>query len=335
MKIILAGGSGQVGTILARAFTARGDDVVVLSRNAPPNSSASAGANAKANAMSAGKNWRTAAWDARTTGDWTREIDGADVVVNLAGRSVNTRYTDATRRAIMSSRVDSVRAVGDAIGAAARPPRVWLQMSTATIYAHRFDAANDELTGIIGGNEPDAPAKWGFSIDVARNWEGAATQFATDARMPNTRLVLMRTSMVMSPDRDGIFDTLLGLTRRGLGGSAAGGRQYVSWIHDADFIRAVDWLITRDDIAGPVNLASPNPLPYTEFMRALRDAAGVRIGLPATRLMLEVGAIFMRTETELVLKSRRVVPTRLLTSGFSFTHPAWSEASRDLVARWQ
>ena len=310
MRIVLAGGSGQVGTILARHFHARGDDVVVLARTpfkAP---------------------WRVVTWDARTAGPWAAEVDGAGVVINLAGRTVNCRYNEKNRREITASRVDSVRALAEAIRGASAPPPVWLQSSTATIYAHRFDAPNDEATGILGGNEPGAPDTWNFSVGVAKAWEAALDEAVT----PATRQVAMRSAMIMSPDRGGIFDTLLKLVRRGLGGSAAGGRQFVSWIHDQDFIRGVEWLLARDE-AGAVNLAAPNPLPYREFMRALRAAAGVPVGLPATRWMLEIGALLMRTETELVLKSRRVVPGRLLDQGFRFSFPDWPSAARDLVAR--
>jgi NAD dependent epimerase/dehydratase family enzyme len=168
-----------------------------------------------------------------------------------------------------------------------------------------------------------------MSTEVAKAWEGACLE----GELPGVRRVLMRSAMVMSPDKGGIFDTLLGLVRRGLGGNAAGGRQFVSWIHDADFIRAVDWLIERGDVSGPVNLAAPGALPYADFMRALRRAAGVRIGLPATRLMLEAGACLMGTETELVLKSRRVAPGRLREGGFVFGFPQWADAAEDLVAR--
>src|SRR6185436_4406077 len=140
--------------------------------------------------------------------------------------------------------------------------------------------------------------------------------------------------MTMSPDRGGIFDVLLGLVRRGLGGTCGSGKQFVSWIHEQDFIRAIYWLIEHD-LNGPVNLTSPNPLPNVEFMRAIRRAWGTRIGLPASRWMLEAGAIFMRTETELVLKSRRVVPGRLIESGFKFDFPDWPEAARELCARWR
>jgi uncharacterized protein len=310
MKIVIPGGTGQVGGVLTRAFRARGDDVVVLSRGGTSDA-------------------RVVEWDGQTVGSWASEIDGADVVINLAGRSVNCRYTDANLQAMMSSRVDSTRAVGLAIEKAARPPRVWLQMSTATIYAHRFDAPNDEAAGRIGGDEPDAPGYWKFSIDIAKAWERTQQEATT----PRTRRVALRSTMVMSPDRGGIFDVLLGLTRLGLGGPIAGGRQFVSWIHDRDFAHAVEFLIEHGDIEGPVNLAAPNPIPQRDFMAVLRAAWGMRLGLPAMKWMVEIGAFFLRTDTELTLKSRRVVPGRLLGAGFSFDFPDWPRAARDLVER--
>jgi len=312
MKIVIPGGSGQVGTMLARAFRNDGHDVVVLSRTGVIPES------------------RVVEWDGETPGPWMEEMDGADVVINLAGRSVNCRYTPQNRRAIVDSRVRSTAAVGKAIADAACPPRVWLQSSTATIYAHRYDAPNDEATGIIGGNEPDAPDTWQFSIEVAKAWEKAAV----DSAATRTRIVLMRSAMTMSPDRGGVFDTLLGLVRRGLGGTCGDGRQFVSWIHDADFVRAVYWLIEHE-IVGPVNLASPHPLPNSEFMRVLRHAWGIKIGLPASPWMLEMAAFFLRTETELILKSRRVTPQRLLEAGFVFHFPGWAEAANDLVCTWR
>lgn len=312
MKIVIPGGTGQVGTVLARAFAADGHEVVILSRGAVTSAA------------------RVVLWDAETLGPWAAEIDGADVVINLAGRTVNCRYNATNRREILESRVKSTTVVGQAIAAASRPPRVWLQSSTATIYAHRYDAPNDEATGILGGVEPNAPDTWRFSIDVAKGWEEAAQR----ANVPRTRKVLLRSAMTMSPDRGGIFDTLLGLVRRGLGGTCGDGRQYVSWIHDADFTRAIRWLIDHE-LDGPVNLSSPNPLPNAEFMRTLRRAWGAPVGLPATAWMLELGAVFLRTESELILKSRRVVPGRLVDSGFVFQFPDWSAAAADLCSRWR
>jgi uncharacterized protein (TIGR01777 family) len=206
-----------------------------------------------------------------------------------------------------------------------------MNASTATIYRHSLDRPMDEQTGEIGGNEPNAPAKWRFSIDVATSWETAFF----DAPTPNTRKIALRSAMIMSPDRGGVFDTLLRLVRLGLGGTAASGLQFVSWIHDADFLRSIDHLIARDEMDGPVNIASPNPLPNREFMKALRQAWGARIGLPAASWMLEIGTIFLRTETELVLKSRRVIPGRLVEAGFRFQFPEWAAAAQNLVARWR
>jgi hypothetical protein len=313
MKIIIPGGSGQVGTILARAFLAGGHEVVVLSRRP-----------AKAS-------WRVAAWDARTLGGWASEFEGADVVINLAGRSVNCRYSPANRRVIIDSRVDSTRVVGEAIARSARPPALWLQAGTATIYAHRYDAPNDEATGLLAATETNAPETWRFSNGVAASWERALNEAAT----PRTRKVILRTSLVMSPDPGGVFAVLLGLVRRGLGGRAGHGRQFVSWIHGADFVHAIQFLIARESIEGPVNLAAPHPVPNSEFMRGLREAWGRRFGLPAAQWMLEIGAFFMRTETELILKSRRVVPGRLLENGFVFKFPSWPEAARDLCGQWR
>jgi len=311
MKIVIPGGSGQVGTILARAFHGEGHEVVVLSRQ--PESVP----------------WRCLLWDGEKLGGWVAELDGADVVINLSGRSVNCRYHARQRREIMDSRVKSTHAVGAAMACVRHPPRVWLQASTATIYAHRYDAPNDEATGIIGGSEPDAPEIWRFSIEVAQAWERAFDEAST----PRTRKVKLRSAMTMSPDAGGIFATLSTLVRFGLGGAAGDGRQFVSWIHEEDFIRAVHWLIAHEEIDGAVNLAAPNPLPYVDFMRALRTAWGVPFGLPAPAWLLEIGTWLLQTESELVLKSRRVVPARLRQAGFEFRYPSWPEAARQLRQR--
>ena len=310
MKYVIAGGTGQLGGVLARAFRSRGHDVVIIARGTSDAA-------------------RVVPWDGKSLGAWASEIHGADVVINLAGRTVNCRYTEENLRQMMDSRVDSTRAVGEAIASASRPPRAWLQMSTATIYAHRFDAPNDEHTGVIGGNEPDVPRYWARSIAIAKAWE--ATQAA--ANTPHTRRVALRTAMTMSPDRGGVFDVLLGMVRKGLGGPVGSGKQFVSWIHDRDFVRAIDFLADRDDLDGPFNLAAPEPLRQRDFMATLRREAGVRIGLPATAWMAEIGAFFLRTDTELLMKSRYVVPARLREAGFAFDFSDWTSAARDLLAR--
>lgn len=313
MKIVIPGGSGQIGSVVARAFAAEGHEVVVLSRKP------------------ATAPWRVVPWDGERAGNWWMEIDGADAVLNLAGRSVNCRYHARNRRLIKDSRINSTRILGEAIAAAVHPPRVWLQASTATIYAHRIDAPNDEFTGTIDGTDASSPDTWRFSTDVALSWERTFREAVT----PRTRKVLLRTAFVLIPDRIGAFHVLLRLVRWGLGGAHGDGRQYVSWIQDQDFVRAVRWLIDHPELEGAVNLASPHPVTNAEFMRGLRSAWGIRFGLPASKVMLEVGAAILRSETELMLKSRRVAPARLLESGFTFEFPNWDAAAVNLCRRWR
>lgn len=313
MRIVIPGGSGQIGGILARHFHANGHRVTVLSRT--PGTAP----------------WRTAHWDGLTPGAWVDELGQCDVCINLAGRSVDCRYGARNRRAIYESRVQSTLLLNQAIGLLPRPPRLWINASTATIYRHAIDRPMDEIGGELGGNEEGAPDTWNFSIQVANAWERAFFS----ASNPRTRKIAIRGAMTFSPGRGGVFDAFLGLVRHGLGGAQGTGTQYVSWIHEADFVRAIDLLIAREDLSGIVNLASPNPLPNRDFMRALRDAWGIRMALPLPEWTMEMGAFLLRTESELVLKSRRVVPGRLLASGFQFLFPEWPNAARDLVERWR
>jgi uncharacterized protein (TIGR01777 family) len=310
VKIVIPGGSGQVGQVLAAHFHGAGHAVTVLSRRA------------------GSAPWRTLEWNGRDPGEWGGEVDGADVVINLAGRSVNCHYSPQNRREILESRILSTKAVGRAIAEAVHPPAVWMNASTATIYRHAVDRPMDEATGELGGREPNAPAMWRFSIEVATQWEGAFFE----AEAAGTRKVALRSAMIMGPGEGGVFDTLLRLVRTGLGGTAGSGEQYVSWIHYLDFVRAVEFLIAHTGFEGAVNICAPHPLPNRDFMRILREAAGARYGLAASKWMLELGAVFMRTETELILKSRRVVPGRLMGGGFEFQFPDWPAAARDLAA---
>jgi uncharacterized protein (TIGR01777 family) len=306
-RIVLAGGSGYLGRLLSRHFAGQGSDVVILTRSP----------------VSGGDAARQVAWDGRRPGEWARELEGAHAVINLAGRSVNCRYHARNRRLILDSRVNATSALGEAIARGAKPPRVWLNSSTATIYRHTFGPAWTE-SGEIGCS---VQAKDQFSVQVARAWEAAFDEAPT----PWTRKVAMRTAMVLGAGRNSVLPVLLRLVRCGLGGRLAGGAQFVSWIHETDFCRAVQWLIERDDISGPVNLAAPGPVPNAELMRALRRACGFRVGLPAPRWLLEAGAFLLRTETELIIKSRCVVPGRLISAGFHFRHPTLSSAVKDLL----
>jgi uncharacterized protein (TIGR01777 family) len=246
MTIVIPGGSGQVGRILTRHFCAQGHNVTVLTPH-------------------------------QTPAEWAAALELSDVCINLAGRSVNCRYHAANRRAIFDSRIDTTRLLNRVMVEVPHPPRLWLNASTATIYRHALDRAMDETTGQLGGNEAGAPDTWNFSIRVAKSWEEAFFETAT----PRTRKVAMRSALTLSPDRGGIFDVFLGLVRYGLGGTQGPGTQYVSWIHEADFARAVDLLIAREEFTGVVNIASPNPLPNADFLKVLRDTRGTRIGLAA------------------------------------------------------
>ena len=318
MRIVIPGGSGQVGTILARYLATAGHEVVVLSRS-------------PASPATRDRPWRVASWDGRTPGEWTREIDGSDALIHLSGRTVNCRYTPKHRKEILESRIETTRAVGEAIAHCAQPPRTWLNASTSTIYRHNPDRGMDEATGEILVHQAGVPETYNFSVGVALAWEKAFQEAPT----PATRKVALRTSIVMSPDTGGAFDMLIKLVRRGLSGKQGDGLQFVSWMHELDYARAVRFLLEHEEISGPVNLTSPEPLPNHEFMAALRQANGSTFNLPANRWMLAVGAALLRTETELVLKSRRVVPGVLTAAGFEFIFPGWPRAALSLARRWR
>jgi uncharacterized protein len=308
-RIVLAGGSGFLGQTLARYFAQAGYEPAILTR--APKSAVTPG--------------RAVYWNARTSGAWQTELEGAEAVINLTGRSVDCRYNGKNRREILESRVESTRAIGQAITACNAPPRIWINASTATIYKHTLGSAWDEA-GEIGASDE---ANDSFSIEVARAWEGEFNS----AQTPGTRKVALRAAMVLGSGRNSVLPVLMRLVRTGLGGKHGTGKQFVSWIHGEDFCRAVDFLIGRQDLAGPINVCAPNPLTNEEMMRVLREVAGRGFGLPARRWMLEIGAFFLRTETELMIKSRRVIPKRLLESGFVFQFSFFRAAAIDLRER--
>jgi len=296
-KVLLAGGSGFLGTVLADHLAAKDNEVVILTRSP----------------KARGGLVREVPWDGEAVGGWGEELEGARALINLAGISVNCRYHANNRRLMLDSRLKSTRVLGEAIARCSNPPPVWLNSSTATIYRHTFGPAWDEA-GEIGGC-PEA--KDIFSVQVATEWERVFNETNT----PRTRKVALRSAMVLGHAKNSVLPNLLRLGRLGLGGSLAGGRQYVSWIHQEDFCRAVEWIIEHECLRGPVNLAAPNPVTNADFMTAIRKVCRAPYGLPASRWMLEIGAFFLRTETELVIKSRRVIPGKLLADGFVFQHP--------------
>lgn len=304
--IVLAGGTGTMGRILQDHFRDKGYRVLVLTRS--PGKHRAPGVEFQH-------------WDGRTIGTWASELEGATAVINLAGRSVDCRYTAQNKALITNSRVDATTVLGQAIAACQHPPPVWINMSTATIYRHAEDRPMDEATGDIGS---------GFSVGVARAWE----QAFFDHRRSGVRQVAVRCAMVF--DRQGgAFPTLTQLTRMGMGGQHGNGRQYMSWVHAADVARFFQWLIDNPTVEGVINLSAPEPITDRVLSGLLRARIKPWVALPSPAWLLSIGAFFLRTETELVLKSRRVVPTKALALGFRFQFPAIEPALDDLFAHAQ
>lgn len=302
---VIAGGNGFLGRVLQRHWLAAGYRVIVLARNS------SRGIEPGAVALT---------WDGRTAGDWRAVLEGSSVLVNLTGRSVDCRYHARNRAAIFASRLDSTRILADALAAAKNPPAVWLNTASATRYRHAEDRPQDEATGEVGH---------GFSVNVCEAWE----RVFFEATLPaNIRRVAMRTAIVLGRD-GGVFPVFRQLACLGLAGRIGHGRQMFSWLHEDDFCRAIDWLIAHPNLNGPVNLTAPCPVTMNTFTTALRRHLRVPFGLPLPRPVLEIGAWLIRTETELLLKSRWVVPRRLLESGFTFTHATLDSALIPLTAK--
>lgn len=295
-KIILAGGSGFIGQILDKHFTDRGDEVVVLTRGKEKTS---------------GKT-QWVRWDARTTGAWAGHLENARLLINLTGKSVNCRYNEKNRKEILRSRLDATRALGEALKTVQRPPGLWINASSATIYRHAEDRPQDEYSGETGN---------GFSVDVCRQWENCFFEQDT----PGTRKIALRITIALS-SRGGALPYYLNLVKYGLGGRQGNGKQYFSWIHESDLTGIVDFLAARPELDGIFNVSSPNPVPNREFMRTLREALSRPFGLPASRWMLEIGTFLLGTETELILKSRWVLPKRLQEAGYRFKAPTLGQA---------
>jgi len=290
-----------MGRILQEHFTARGYDVVVLTRRPEANQH---------------PNVRVLVWDGRTPGAWATELEGAAAVINLTGRSVDCRYTARNKALILNSRIDATRVIGEAIAKCLKPPEVWINMSSATVYRHAEHSAMDEITGELGSD---------FSPQVVLAWE---KEFLKRER-GGVRQVAVRSAMVFSR-RGGAFPRFVGLTRCGLGGHHASGGQFVSWVHEADVAAFFQWRIDTPEASGIINLVSPNPVRETGLMGELRRRIKPLVAFNVPRWMLDIGAFFLRTETELVLKSRRVVPTRATQLGFAFQHPTINTALDDL-----
>ncbi|RMB57088.1 TIGR01777 family protein [Dokdonia sinensis] len=314
-KLVIAGGTGFLGSVIIKHFSTRFEEIVLLSRKRTSELHDQRESTAVKRKPNNG-NVRTAIWDARTFSGWEKELDGADVLINMTGRSVDCRYNQKNRDLILNSRVDSTKILGEAVAQCARPPKVWLNSSTATIYRHSLDKEMSEATGEIGS---------GFSVNVATAWENAFFKSKT----PATRKVALRTSIVLGKD-GGALQPIKQITKMGLGGRQGNGKQKFSWIHEEDFVRSIDFILDSA-LEGPINIVAPKPTTNSILMKTMRETLNVPFGIPAPKPILEIGAFTIRTETELLLKSRNVIPQRLLEGGFTFYHPKLKEALNDLL----
>jgi len=290
-KIVLAGGNGYIGTALAEHFKTLAEEVIILSRHAKP----------------ANGNIKTIIWDGKNEGDWVTELENADLLVNLCGKNVNCRYTKANREEILNSRIAPTTLLNKVVLKLQSPPKLWINATSATIYRHAEDRPQDELNGETG---------YGFSVDVCRAWENSFF----DVNTPRTRKIALRMGIVFGKN-DGVFPRLLNLVKFGLGGQQGNGQQYVSWIHEDDIAQITQWLLEHHEISGIINATAPNPVKNAEQMRLIRSIYGKRFGLPAPNWLLGIGALLIGTETELILKSRWVLPARLMEAGYQFKFP--------------
>jgi uncharacterized protein (TIGR01777 family) len=262
------------------------------------------------------ENTRYVKWDGKTAGEWENEMNDADLVVNLAGKSVNCRYNEKNKNEIFDSRTNAVKAIGEAINKCTRPPSLWINASSATIYRHAMDSPQDEYSGEFHDD---------FSVQVCKRWE----KTFYDQQTVQTRKVALRMAITLGPG--GILIPYFNLLKFGLGGKQASGKQMYSWVHIEDTCRIIEWICDHKEISGTYNSSSPNPVTNEEFMRIFRKVTGHIVGLPAYKWMLQIGALLIGTELELVLKSRWVLPTRILETGFQFKHPLLEDALSDII----
>ncbi|MDC8005618.1 TIGR01777 family oxidoreductase [Aureisphaera galaxeae] len=291
-KLIIAGGSGFLGSILINHFKNKVHSIIVLSRTKTKTTG----------------NITYVKWDGQTLGDWVKHLEHADVLINLTGKSVDCRYHEKNKERILFSRVDSTRVLGQGIELSENPPKIWINSSTATIYEDSRDKEMDEENGIIGT---------GFSVNVATSWEKEFFQFQN----PQLRQIALRTSIVFGR-KGGAFVPLKNLSKVGFGGKQGDGQQKVSWIHEEDFARSVEYIIRNEDIKGVINIVSPSPTTNMDLMKMIRKGLKMPFGIPMSKLLLEMGARVIKTETELILKSRNVIPKRLMEHGFTFKYPS-------------
>ena len=299
-KVVIAGGTGFLGQCLSEHFLKTETQLIILTRGPSRNE----------------RKIEYVNWDGKTPGRWKDYLEGADALINLNGKSVDCRYTERNRNLIYSTRLDATTVLGKAVQECSDPPRLWINAASATIYQHSVDKEMDEYTGEFGT---------GFSVDVCQQWERTFNSFECS----RTRKVLIRTGIVLGRN-EGPLKPLKVLAKLGLGGKHGPGNQYFSWLHENDFVNIIDCFMTNSELTGAFNVTAPTPIPNHNFMTALRNAIVVPFGLPLPVWLLEFGALLIGTETELILKSRRVVPKRLLEAGYEFQFDNIDEALADL-----
>jgi uncharacterized protein (TIGR01777 family) len=299
-RIVITAANGFLGDNLCMYF-AKSYEVIALVRTLLPNK----------------VNITYVQWDGKTLGDWKSYFEGAHALINLAGKSVDCRYHEENKRLILKSRLESTRVLGEAIESCKVKPTIWINSASATIYAHSLENANSESKHVIGS---------GFSVDVCKQWEKSFFEFIDD----DVRQVALRTTIVLGED-GGAFPVMKKMVKFLLGGKQGKGNQMISWIHIDDFNKAVDHVVSHKEIEGVINIGSPNPIRNEAFMKKLRSACKRPFGLPAPKWLLKFGARIIKTETELILKSRFIQPEKLIESGFEFSYPTIDSAMSDLV----
>ncbi len=328
MKLVLAGGIGYLGRMLTHFFLSKNYQVVILSRNTGKKNQESK----KNNLLPTTKDIKIVYWNTCCDGDWMQEINGADVVINLSGENIKCLFTDNNLQKIKKSRVLSTQAIGKAIQKALHPPALWIQMSSVTIYPHSVSTPYDEtsispLTNNKTKLKNKVPLTWLKMEQLIQDWEQATYSINTK----QTRKVIIRCSIIMSAEKHSAFDIFCKLTKWRLGGSVAGGKQYISWMHAQDFVQAIHFVIQNQNIKGPINFTAPKPLRQKDFMTILRKKLKVKIALPATKWMIYLSSQLTQIDPELVLKSRYVLPKVLLDKGFVFKYPDWKMAVDNLI----
>lgn len=300
-RVVLAGGSGYLGGVLADYYRDKADEIIILSRSA--------------HASNGKIQW--VEWDGRTKGPWTSALEGCDLLINLCGKNVNCRYTEKNKAEIFRSRLEPTKLLGEVVAELRQPPKVWINMASATIFRHAEDRPQDEVHGEIGQ---------GFSVEVCKAWEAT---FAA-ATAPSTKKIVLRVAIAFGK-KDGVIPRLWRMTRLGFGGKQGNGHQFVSWIHEQDLARMTEWVYLHGKDGGVYNAVAPQVIRNSDLMRLVRKRLHMPFGLPAPSWFLDIGAVIIGTETELILKSRWVYPQRLLDEGFQFTYPDAESALQDIL----